>query len=387
MTWKNTTVLPSITGFREPAMFNDNALLQQLTLEAVAHEGSDLYIQSGYPVLVKVHGAMLALTSRALTTPECLQLVNWAAGNEKASGLLAQGQEVTSSYNAIHPTERDGRGERRRCRFRVNAIGGEFRNSLGVQMVMRSIRSDPPSVAELGLPSEIVNASTPENGIFYIVGSTGSGKSTTFAALVRNILEGDTGIKGNIVTAERPIEFVYDTVNSSHSVIHQSEVGRGVASFSQAIISFMRHDPSLIIVGETRDEPTASASIAAANTGHPVYTTMHANSCSEVFTRILSFYSPEVRDSMLFSVVSTARVLMSQRLVPAMDGKRVALREFLVVTDEMREAIINRSDPRRITSVMKEMVAEQGKTMASAAKEAFDLGLISEAVMNANTRG
>jgi defect-in-organelle-trafficking protein DotB len=368
-------------------MFNDNANLQELTLEAVAHEGSDLYIQSGYPVLVKVHGAMHALTSRPLTTPECLQMVNWAAGNEKASGLLAQGQEVRSSYNAIHPTDRDGRGERRRCRFRVNAIGGEFRNALGIQMVMRSIRSDPPTVAELGLAQEIVDASTPENGIFYVVGPTGSGKSTTFAGLIRNVLEGDTSIKGNIVTAESPIEFVYDTVNSAHSVIHQAEVGRGVASFAQAIISFMRHDPSLIVVGETRDEPTASAAIAAANAGHPVYTTMHANSCGEIFTRALSFYAPEVRDSMLFSIVSTARVLMNQRLVPALNGKRVALREYLVVTDEMRETIINKSDPRRITSVMKEMVAEHGKTMASAAKEAFDLGLISAAVMTANTRG
>lgn len=374
------------TGFREPPVFSDREMLQALTLEMVAQKGSDVYFMSGHPVMVKINGDLQAVTQRRLTTEECLQVINFAAGNDKAAGMVAQGKEVRSSYNAIHPSERDRRGEKQRYRFRCNAIGGEFRNSIGVQLVMRSINSEPPNIAGLGIEEEIVNACTPDDGIVYITGATGSGKSTTFAAMLRHILEGDTPIKGNIVTLESPIEYVFENVDSDHSVVFQCEVGRGVESFDQGIISFMRHDPSLIVVGETRDQETASAATAAANTGHPVYTTVHANNVAGIFSRLLSFYEPAVRDSMLFSIVDSARLLINQRLVPSLDGRRTALREYLVLDEDLREQIIHASDPRRITGVMRELLHSKGKSMAQAAQEAFEKGLISEYVMRANQR-
>lgn len=386
MSWRHTQVLQYVTMFREPATFNDASLLQMVVLEAVAQEASDIYFQSGYPIIVKRHGEMRALTERRLTTEECLQIVNWAAGNDTASGSVAQGLEVRSSYQAKDAEKNDKRGERVRYRFRVNAIGGEFRNQLGVQVVMRSIRTDAPNIDELGIDPRIIEAITPEDGVVYISGATGSGKSTSFAGMIKYILQGDTPIKGNIVTLESPIEYVFDSVDSEHSVVFQSEIGRGVVSFGQGVISLMRHDPSLIVVGETRDEETASAVLAAATTGHPVYTTVHSNSSATIPTRILSFYEPAVRDSMLFSLINTTRVLVNQRLVPSRDGRRTPLREFLVLTSELREQIIATADPRKITSVMADLVERHGVSMAHASEIAFNSGLISEATMTLNRK-
>lgn len=381
---KGAALITYKTGFREPPSFNESALLQQITLELVAQGGSDIYFMSGYPVLAKVHGRLVQMTDRRLTTPECLQIVNWAAGTEQAAGRLAQGLESKSSYNSIHPTERDSRGEKRRFRFRSNAIRCEYRGAMGVQIVMRAIRSEPPRVADIGLEEEIVRASTPETGVIYVTGATGMGKSTTFSGMVRRILEEDTPIKGNILTIEEPIEYVFDDIDSSHSVVAQSEVGRDVQSFDHGVISAMRHDPSLIVVGETRDEPTASAVLKAALTGHPCYTTVHVNDVPSVFSRMLSFYPPEVRHTMLYEVVDSSRLLINQRLVPSLDGKRVPLREYLVMTASIREQVINSSDPQRIVGVMRECLHRHGKTMGKAAQEAYERGLISEEVMRIN---
>lgn len=387
MAWDHSSpILAYQTDFREPVVYSDPRHLKDTALEAVAQRGSDLYFQSGMPVLLKVDGVLRALTERRLTTEECLQVLNWAAGNEMASGNIARGEEARSSYSVRDPIKKDARGEDVRYRFRVNAIGGEFRSNLGVQVVMRAIRSEPPNIAELGVDQEIVDAMTPDDGCIYITGATGSGKSTTFAGALRYIMEGDTPIKGNIVTIESPIEYLFETVKSSHSTVFQTEVGRGVKTFGAGIVSMMRHDPSLIVVGETRDTATADAVQEAALTGHPVFTTLHANDCSTIFARMLSFYKPEERDSMLFSIVSTARLLVNQRLVPGKGGGRVPLREYLVMAEALREEIIAESDPRRITSVMKVMLRKHGVSMAIAAQRAYEQGLITEAEMKANSR-
>lgn len=384
MGWKTGARLEPKTDFREPHTFDQPALLQKLMLESVVQEASDIYFMSGYPVLFKVHGVLHALTERRMTTGECLLILNWAAGNDNASAQIAKGEPAQCSYVAVHPSDIDNRGERLRFRFRVNAVGNEFRSGQGLQIVMRSIKGEPPTVADVGLEQVLIDACTPEDGIVYITGSTGSGKSTTFAALQRHILEGDTPIKGNIVTLEKPIEYTFETVSSVHSVIAQIEIGRNLPTFGAGVIECMRMDPSLLVVGETRDQETASAAIEAAVTGHPVFTTLHANNVPSVFTRMLGFYAPEVRPTMLFAVVDTSRVLINQRLVPAMAGGRIPLREYLILTDDLRQEIIANSDPIRITNIMSVLVQKHGRSMARAANEAFEAGLISETVMTLN---
>ena len=384
MGWRSDSRLDIKSDFREPVTFDRPELLQKVMLESVRQSASDIYFQSGYPVMFKIHGSLWALTERRLTTGECLLILNWAAGNPNASAQIAKGEGARCSYNAIDPVLKDARGELMRHRFRVNAFGTEFRSDLGVQIVMRSIKSEPPTIEGVGLSQVLVDASTPEDGIVYITGATGSGKSTTFAAMQRHILEGDTPIKGNLITLEKPVEYTFDAVFSKHSVMAQLEIGRNVATFGEGIEECMRMDPSLIVIGEIREQETASAAIEAAVTGHPVYTTLHANNVSAIFTRMLSFYDPAVHSTLLFSIVNTSRLLINQRLVPALAGGRVPLREYLVMTDEMRQEIVADSDPKRITNVMTNMLARFGKSMSQAADEAFEQNLISEAVMNLN---
>lgn len=385
MGYKNAELLTYKTDFREPPAFNDKQLLQQITLEVVEQGGSDLYFQSGEPVLVKVHGVLKRLTERKMTAQECLQIVSWIAGSEQAASRIAEGKESRSSYNSVHPTKRDPKtGEKVRYRFRSNAIGGEYRGGQGVQVVMRAIRSESPMISELDIDPAIVEASTPESGVVYITGATGSGKSTTFAAMVRRILEEDTPIQGNIMTIESPIEYLLSEIDSQHSVVFQTEVERGVQSFAEGVVSAMRHDPSMIVVGETRDEATASAVFAASQTGHLVYTTLHANGVGSVPGRMLSFFDPSVHHSLLFSVIDSARMIINQRLVPSLDGKRVALREYLVMTQEIRDRIIRASDPARIAGVMREHLIASGVPMSRAAEIAYERGLISDAVLKIN---
>lgn len=382
MAWKNGEVLPSITGFSEPPRFENPDLLQTLMLEVVKQGGSDTFFQGGTPVLVEIYGKLRQLTGRRLTTEECLQILNWAAGNDGASTSVAQGGEAVASYSAIDPLLKDGRGERMRYRFRVNATRIEFRNGLGVQIVMRSIPSDPPLIQDMGMDQVLIDACTPRNGIVYITGATSSGKTTTFAALLRYIMEADTSIKGNINTFESPIEFVFDSVESSHSIIAQSEVPRDVKSFADGVRSSMRRHPALIVIGETRDWDTASASIEASNTGHPVFTTVHANEVETIYARLLSRCPVDLRDAALFDLISTGRVLVNQTLARTVDDKRTPLREYLIVTDELREEMLAVADPARITAVVRDMVRRHGKSMETAAIEAYEQGLIAEDELN-----
>lgn len=382
MSWKTSEVLSSLTGFKEPPRFENPDVLQSLMLEVVKHGGSDTFFQGGAPVLIEIYGQLRQVTNRRLTTEECLQVLNWAAGNDGAATTVAQGSEAVASYSAIDPELRDGRGEKVRYRFRVNGTRIEFRNGLGVQIVMRSIPSDPPHIKDMGLDQAIIDACTPRNGIVYITGATGSGKTTTFAALLRYILEGDTPIKGNINTFEAPIEFVFDSVESSHSIIAQSEIPRDVKSFADGVRSSMRRHPALIVIGETRDWETAASSIEASNTGHPVYTTVHANEVETVYARLLSRCPVDLRDAALFDLISTGRVLINQTLARTKDGKRTPLREHLIVTDELREEMLAVSDPSRITAVMRDMVKRHGKSMEMAAIEAYEKGLIADEELN-----
>lgn len=376
--WRMGEALPVKTGFRQPNQFDDKAQLQQLMLEAVEQSASDIYFQTGNPVLTKVHGRLHQLTSSRLSQHEVSSILEWACGSSsQASGLL-QGREVRTSYSVQHPTERDNFGDKKRYRFRVNAVRGEYRNALSAQIVMRSIRSEPATIEDVKLEPELVEAFTPETGICWMTGPTGSGKSTTFCAEIRYICENDTPIQGNICTLEHPIEATFDNVVSAHSVVHQVEVERDIPSFHDGIKSFMRMDPSLIVVGETRDEMTASASMEAAKTGHPVLSTLHANDCASVPSRLLSFYPPEQRATMIFDIIDTARVLCNQQLVLHKNGQgRVALREFLILDADMRDHIIRKADPERLTAVLRGLVREHGRTFSASAERAYDAGLIS----------
>ncbi|CAE6793911.1 hypothetical protein R70006_04979 [Paraburkholderia domus] len=374
-------IVPYITGYREPDMFRDRRDLQALMLEITALGASETIIQPGEPIIIELDGRLRQLTGRRLTSDEVSQIACWAADNEKAGAELIQRREIKASYVVKDPEKRDARGERVATRFRVAAGRGELRGSMAVQIVMRRINSEPAYIKDANLPGWLIELLTPKDGIVWVTGPTGSGKTTFFSSIIRYILENHTPIRGNIVLLEEPIEQVYDTIDCEHSVVFQIEVGKDVDTWEEGIEQLMRRLPKMIIVGETRSRATADAVLQAANTGHPVGTTLHANDVPGIFPRLMSFFSDETKDPALYNAISTARVMFNQVRVPKLGGGQTVLREYLPFSADLRDDLQRRSTPSTIERDVREALEDIGMPMWRAAKEAYEEGRISEELM------
>lgn len=369
-----------ITDFREPGRYDLEEHLKVALLEAVAHKVSDVYMQPGEPILADLHGTMNAITRKRLDYAEVESIATWVSGQKDAIAQLAQRKPIDASYEVFDPKAVDKLGRSLRHRFRVNITAHEYRGSMGVQIVMRYIISEPPPLSMLQLDPEIIANVTPRDGIVYVTGATGSGKTTTFAGLMRYIAENDTPIKGNIVTGEAPIEFKFDTLPRTHSIFVQSEIGKHFESFADFVKADMRRHPALIMVGEARDQETIEAAVEASNTGHPVWTTVHSKSVAGTFRRLVSRVDRAQQGAILFDIITTAQVVVSQTLVPKIGGGRYPLREFLVVTDALRDKFYDCADPNRISSVVQAAVEKHGRTMESVAREAMQKQIITSDV-------
>lgn len=380
---------PSGSGFREPARFNSREDLQALLFEVLASGASDTYYVTGRPIICDIHGKMHRITSKRIDGQECQQIMGWLAGEGALAGLIG-GEPQVSAYSLPDKSGRDGFGEVIKHRFRVNGSRILYRGGYGFQIVMRTLASSPPRLVyedqvddfrhvpgQVFLPREMMEAACPLDGCFYMSGATGTGKTTTFAAMLHEIVTGDTPIKGNIITAESPVEFLFEGLASSHSIVVQSEVGRDVSSFSVAVRDCMRRHPALIVIGEIRDLETADAALEVANTGHPVWGTVHANDVAGIVPRLLSRFPIEVRDAKLFDIVSTARLFANQMLAKTIDGRRTPIRSYLVVDKRVRDRLMTVKETERIASAVMELQEEFGVTKRAATKQAFDRGLIS----------
>jgi twitching motility protein PilT len=215
-------------------------------------------------------------------------------------------------------------------RFRVNA----FRQRGSVSMVLRSIPIEAPTFDQLGLPDVVKSLAEEERGIVLVTGTTGSGKSTTLAAMIRHI---NTTMAKHIVTIEDPIEYLY---RDERSGINQREIGSDTASFKRALRRVLRQDPDVILIGEMRDEETVQTALSAAETGHLVFSTLHTADAAETVNRILEFYEPYEQTQARSMIASVLRGVISQRLVPTADGEgRTAIVEVLKSTGRVQDTI------------------------------------------------
>ena len=288
-----------LSAFEEPRRFNDEDDFKSLLFEAIKHKCSDVFLQPNTPALTLIDGEIRAITYRLLDAGEVLQMVEWASGRATAKTDLVQGIPVDSRYEVFsREDERNNRNELMRYGFRVNAVGINDVGTTSAQIVMRTIPNDPPTVDQIGLDGRFVLENcTPENGIVLVAGKTGSGKSTTFAAVMRYILENDTPIKGNIITSEQPIEYTYSGITSTHSVITQSEVPKHIKQFDLANEAAMRRHPALAMIGELRDSQTIQSAVELSLTGHPVFGTVHSGTVATVIKRLVTRF-PESEQAM-----------------------------------------------------------------------------------------
>jgi len=325
-------------------------------------------LQTGEPILAEIYGRLKKVTRRKLSNTEVGDILNAMYG-PNATTLIMSGKDLDTHYE-IRPNRAD------RYRFRINGTGCQVEGHDGIQITARTIPTDPPTLDSMELPQPIIDALTPEQGVVYVTGATGSGKSTLLAAIIRNITE-DAESNRKILTYEAPIEFVFDNVEKLSSVVSQSEIPRHLPSFAAGVRNALRRKPRLILVGEARDPETIAAVMEAAMTGHPVYTTLHSNSVAETIRRLVITFPPEERQGRTIDIIETVRLVISQRLVPKRDGNLVALREYLVFNEDVRDILLE-TDILNITNVVRKLVKEHGRTMERDAHEKFSAGVISE---------
>jgi len=312
-------------------VFEIDAALRQL----VEANGSDLHLKVGAAPLMRVHGVLGPVPDEPPLRPaDTERVLDQILPSEDHRAEFASDGEVDFAY-AI-----PGFG-----RFRVNA----FRQRGTISLVMRAIPSKIKTVDELGLPPVVSDLAEEKRGIILLTGTTGSGKSTTLAAIIDHI---NRSRAEHIVTIEDPIEFLH---RDKRSAINQREVGADTISFGRALRRVLRQDPDVILIGEMRDEETVHTALSAAETGHLVLSTLHTIDAPETVNRIVDFFPPHQQQQARAMLAGTLKGVISQRLVPTPDGRgRVATCEILRMTGRAKDMIL---DPEQ-TGRLREVIAE-----------------------------
>lgn len=352
---------------KEPSRFEPKHL-DDLLVYCHRMNASDITIQTNSAIVVEVYGRLHRITRRELTNSEVGELLNAIYGANGTTQLM-RGIDLDTHYEV-----RPNRNER--FRYRVNGTACHVDGHEGIQITIRTIPAMPPALSRLQLPDDIVKAIAPDEGVVYVTGATGSGKSTLLAAIIKELAE-ETESHRKILTYESPIEFVYDDINTPTAIVSQSEIPRHLPSFAAGVRNALRRKPRLILVGEARDPETITAVLEAALTGHPVYTTLHSNGVAETVRRLVNSFPAEERLGRTIDLIETMRLIIWQRLAPTVDGKRVALREYLVFNEKIRDILLD-SDPHKVTATTRRLVEEHGQLMQVDVDQKYQEGLLSE---------
>ncbi|MBT4963098.1 MAG: Dot/Icm type IV secretion system ATPase DotB [Francisellaceae bacterium] len=351
----------------EPVRFNSEAF-DRMLIHCVNLSASDVTLQSNSPIIAEVHGRLEHITTRTLSNTEVGDMLNTIYGANGTTQIYG-GADVDTHYE-LRPSRNT------RLRFRVNGTGCQVDGHDGIQITMRTIPSTPPDISTMNVEQEILENMAPAIGTVVVTGATGSGKSTLLASIIRHLLEQEDGHR-KMVTYEAPIEFVYDSVVAPTSIMSQSEIPRHLPSFAAGVRNALRRKPRLILVGEARDQETIAAVIDAALTGHPVYTTVHSNGVSDAVRRMVSTFPANERSGRALDILETMRLVVWQKLCPSTDGKRIALKEFLVFDEEVRDILIA-TPVDKLASKTRELLKERGQPMIVDARKKYEEGLLEE---------
>jgi twitching motility protein PilT len=309
-------------------MFDVKAALREL----VDKGGSDLHLKVGASPLYRVDGELIGDPMAPVLLHEDTEAALRALLSDQTKlEEYAQEREVDFSF------EIEGV-----ARFRLNA----FQQRGAISLVARAIPHHISTIEELALPTVIRELAEEERGIILLTGTTGSGKSTTLAAIIDHI---NTTMSKHIVTIEDPIEFVHQ---DKRSAINQREVGMDTASFKRALRRVLRQDPDVILVGEMRDEETVQTALSAAETGHLVLSTIHTVDATESINRMLDFFPPHQHAQARSMLAGTIKGVISQRLVPSATGGRVAVCEILRMTGRVRDMILDPDQTGKLVEVI-----------------------------------
>ena len=353
----------------EPSRFHRKDV-ERFFVWASEQNASDITIQTGAQIFLEIYGQMKRVTKHHLDHAEVMEIVVAMYGTESAKGILSGNKDLDFPYQVRPDRER-------KFRFRVNAVGITADGSDGVQITARPIPGTPPKLSTLGIEPEILANMCPKQGMVVVTGGTGSGKSTLLASIIRDLLEDPNGHR-KIITFEAPIEYVYDDVVHPTTSIAQTEIGKSLKSFAEGTRNALRRKPSIILLGEARDAETIGEAVTASMTGHLLYTTIHSNGFAETIRRMVNVFN-EDKNARAVDIISSLRMVISQRLVPSADGKRIALREYVVMTDEIVDFLLE-AGVDNLTASCRKVLALHGQSFLQDATIKFKKGLITRKV-------
>ena len=306
-------------------------LVHNLLRGMVSKKASDLFITTGFPPAFKLDGKLIPVSNQVLTAQHTQELARSIMNDRQAA-------EFEASHEANFAISPPGIG-----RFRVNV----FQQQQRVGMVLRTITTKIPDLDEMGLPPILKDVVMTKRGLVLLVGGTGSGKSTTLAAMLGHR---NKNSYGHIITIEDPVEYVHDHINC---IITHREVGVDTNDWETALKNTLRQAPDVILIGEIRDHQTMEHAVAFAETGHLCLGTLHANSANQALDRIINFFPEERRTQLLMDLSLNVKGIISQRLIPTKDGKGRAAAIEIMLNSPLISDLVFKGEVNQIKEVMK----------------------------------
>ena len=325
--------------------------IEQLVLQAYKDRASDIHLICGLPPKYRKDGKLEDMCSEALTPEDCILYARELAGNNYDDYLEIGELDAADTYAGI------------RCRIHVFSQQGL------PSAALRLLSDVIPKLETLGLPPAAMALPNLHKGIVLVTGETGSGKSTTLAALLDHI---NHTKKSHIVTLEDPVEYIY---KPDLCAINQREIGKDTRSFASGLRASLREDPNVILIGEMRDRETIETAITAAETGHLVFGTLHTGSASDAVDRIVQVFSEGMQTQIRLQLSMCLQAVLTQQLVPKKAGGRVLACEMMIVTDAIRNLIRNGNTPQ-IANAVATSAAIGGQTMDQALARLVRSGLV-----------
>lgn len=354
----------------------------EMLIWASDRKASDITLQPDIPAMADIGGRICPITSKPLTSAEIEGIVRYVYGENGPAEVMGGGD-----LDPSHEIRIRGVGMKR---YRVNVTGGRMVGGKGMQLTIRALPSSPIPIEMLGVEREILANTRPEQGLILVTGPTGSGKSTLLSSIIRMLVERPDGNE-KVLEYSAPIEYVYDDVVMPSSIVHQTHAGRDLRPrgasgeekdiFAYCIRNALRRKPTIILVGEARDEATIEATVTAGLTGHLVFSTMHTIGVGETLRRAVMPFPDDARRSMAVDIMESLRMIVTQLLLPKVGGGKVGCREYMVFSRDVREEFL-KEDVDRWPRLARRLLAEEraiGRTMASAALELLAKGQIDEA--------
>ncbi len=330
----------------------------------VQNDGSDLYLTFNAPPAAKFQGELKALSQEKMTTEQLEEVAKFLMNDEQQ----AQFEKKPEMNLALDEPDIG--------RFRINI----FKQRTHLAMVIRNIKVEIPNADDLGLPPILKEIIMKKRGLILFVGGTGSGKSTSLAALIDHR---NSNATGHIITIEDPIEYIHP---HKRSLVSQREIGVDTENYQDALENTLRQAPDVILIGEVRTEETMEHALAFAETGHLCLSTLHANNTNQALDRIINFFPEERHSQLLMDIGINIQAFISQRLIPTIDGKRVAAIEILIGTPIVKD-LITKGDVMALKEVMEKSEELGMQTFDSHIYKLLKQGVISleEALKNADS--